>query len=127
MSPIKAVLTASGDVRVTVSREEHKVIVSEATPKVITINRGPQGLSGALATEYFLPVTLSQAQIDSKSITLGATPQQPERVELSIRGACSQFYGDDYTIVGNTLSWNGLGLDELLLEAGDKVKIRFLV
>ncbi|MEM4385830.1 MAG: hypothetical protein QXD03_04720 [Candidatus Anstonellales archaeon] len=65
--------------------------------------------------------TLTSTDISNKYVTLSKSPAYPTKVILEVKGAPSQFYGDDYVVSGSQLSWNGLGLDGLLIE-GDKIR-----
>lgn len=69
--------------------------------------------------------TLTSGEITAKQITLLTAPAEPTKVLLDWIGVCSQIYGVDFTITGTTLSWNGLGLDGVLL-TGDILRIHFL-
>ncbi|MEM4385373.1 MAG: hypothetical protein QXD03_02360 [Candidatus Anstonellales archaeon] len=73
----------------------------------------------SIVVEYF---TLTSTDISNKYITLTNTPSISNAVRLDVKGAPPQFYNDDYIVSGNTLSWNGLGLDGLLVE-GDKLRV----
>lgn len=80
------------------------------------------GSTGAIPkTEY---VTISGPQALAKAITLSHTPQAPTEVHLDVIGGTAQFYGDDFTVSGATLSWSGLDLDGVLA-AGDKLRISY--
>lgn len=70
--------------------------------------------------------TITGGEETAKQLTLASTPATANKTQLLIKGAPSQFYGDDYTVSGTTLSWNGLGLDGILL-TGDKVTIIYWV
>ena len=74
-------------------------------------------------TEYRI---LTGAEITAKQITLTNTPAEPSKVLVEWIGVTSQIYGTDFVISGNVLSWNGLGLDGVLL-AGDNLRIFYLV
>ena len=69
--------------------------------------------------------TLTSGDISAKQITLLTEPAEPTKVLLDWVGVCSQIYSVDFSISGTTLSWNGLGLDGVLL-AGDIIRIHFL-
>ena len=61
--------------------------------------------------------------IDNKFVILSREPFLPGSVTLDIAGGIPQLYGFDFVVSGNVLSWNGLGLDNLL-EVGDTLIIR---
>lgn len=79
-------------------------------------------ISGVLKTEYR---TLTPAEITAKAITLLQTPASPGEVILDVKGGGAQFYNDDFVVSGSTLSWNGLGLDGLLV-SGDKLRVVYV-
>jgi len=66
--------------------------------------------------------TLSSTDISNGYVTLSGTPNVASATELHVKGAPAQFYGDDYTVSSNQLSWSGLGLDGVLV-AGDKLTV----
>lgn len=68
-------------------------------------------------------ITLDQTAVDNKQVTLSETPLTANEVAVTIQGIGDQFYGDDYTVSGATLSWTGLGMDSLSLEANDKLRV----
>lgn len=70
-------------------------------------------------------ITITQENIDSKSVTLARAPLSPGFVTLEIIGGITQLYGIDYTVNSVTLSWDGLGLDGFL-EVGDVLYINYL-
>lgn len=124
MTTVQGILREGGKVVVVVGPGATRVVqIIPKDRRLVTINRG---LTGGSATEYFAQVTLSAGQVTAKAVALSAVPAIPERVSFTVQGAPEQFYGDDFTINGSELSWGGLALDGIL-EAGDKVKIRFLV
>jgi hypothetical protein len=67
---------------------------------------------------------LTQTDIDNKYIILNKTPSVPEALQVIPVGGPEQLYGIDYTITGNILSWDGLGLDGIL-DNTDKLIIRY--
>lgn len=69
--------------------------------------------------------TVTEGEASAKSFTLSQTPLVPgEVVVLVTGGGGPQKFGADFTISGNTFSWDGLGLDGLLGE-GDLVVMFF--
>lgn len=89
----------------------------------VTIGGFPigQGVQSSIAPQI---ITLTQTDIDNKYITLITTPLVPQALTIVPAGAPEQLYGIDYQIVGNILSWNGLGLDGFLSNT-DKLIIRY--
>ena len=67
-------------------------------------------------------LTLDGDDITNKTVTLSETPLVAGEVAISVKGIGDQFYSDDFTVSGTTVSWSGLGMDSLSLEAGDKVR-----
>lgn len=61
-------------------------------------------------------VELTQQNIINKYIILPNTPASPDEVAVKPVGGVEQVNGIDYRVVGNILSWNGLGLDNFLEE-----------
>lgn len=80
------------------------------------------GASGYIA-EYF---TLTLGDILAKEITLANTPTYPQYVLLQIDGAAPSFYNLDFTVTGDTLSWNGTRLDGLL-DVADVLQVIYFV
>lgn len=68
--------------------------------------------------------TISSGENTAKQLTLAFTPSSPTKVLLSIAGAPTQYYGLDYTVSGNILSWSTLALDGILT-TGDNVIIEY--
>lgn len=69
-------------------------------------------------------VTLSQQNIDEKKVSLSNVPAVPGAVTLLPIGGIPQVNGIDFEVVGNELSWNGLGLDNFL-ELGEQLIIQY--
>jgi hypothetical protein len=67
-------------------------------------------------------IVVSAGQEAAKEVILSSAPTTATNTLLLIQGGVNQFYGDDYTVSGSTLSWNGLALDGILA-AGDKLTI----
>jgi hypothetical protein len=72
-------------------------------------------------TEYR---TVTALEATNKQLTLANTPSTSSETHLDVIGGGPQFYGDDFSVSGSTLSWNGLGLDGLLA-TGDKLRIAY--
>lgn len=80
-----------------------------------------QGVPSTVAPQI---VNLTQTDIDNKYITLITTPLVPQALTIVPAGGPEQLYGIDYQIVGNILSWDGLGLDGIL-DNTDTLIIRY--
>lgn len=65
---------------------------------------------------------ISAGEATAKAFTLAATPKNASRTRLIPLDGVEQEFGVDFTVVGASLSWGGLGLDGVLL-SGDKVTI----
>lgn len=59
-------------------------------------------------------IQLTNQNIIDKFVTLSGTPMSPTMVFLTVEQGIAQINGVDYTVVGNTISWDGLGLDNFL-------------
>jgi hypothetical protein len=91
------------------------------TPGAGTLTIASGGGSTTRIVELF---TLNSGQEAAKQIVLGATPIIANFTVLEIASAPSQFYGLDFTVSGNILSWSGLGLDGILA-AGDNLTVTY--
>lgn len=76
---------------------------------------------GIQAVEYY---ELDLTDELNKFVTLSNTPSQPSKVILDVIGGTSQEFSVDFTVSGDQLSWNGLGLDGFLV-SGDKLRIYY--
>jgi hypothetical protein len=72
--------------------------------------------------EYVEYPNLSAGDITAKQITLAALPATASKVKLDLIGGSPQIYGDDFLVSGSILSWNGLGLDGVLI-TGDRLRV----
>lgn len=70
--------------------------------------------------------TLSAGDITAGYITLASSPATAGDTVLMVQNAPSQFYGTDFSVTGNQLSWSGLALDGVL-EAGDNLTVMYIV
>lgn len=69
-------------------------------------------------------VTITAAHLISKSFTLTKPPRTGYNVTILPHGGPAQFYGEDFTVAGDTVLWSGYGLDNLL-ETGDILQITY--
>ena len=76
-------------------------------------------------TENVNYIDITALMITNKELTLPATPAIATNTVVDVIGGTSQRYGSDFTVSGNVLSWNGLGLETELI-AGDVLRIRYL-
>jgi hypothetical protein len=87
----------------------------------LTLGGYPLGSGSSLKTEK---ITLTQDDILNKYILLSSIPTNPMSTFVLPDGGIFQSYGIDFTILGNKLSWEGLGLDNLL-EVGETLTISY--
>jgi hypothetical protein len=89
----------------------------------VTIGGFPigQGVQNSIAPQI---ITLTQTDIDNKYVVLNTIPLVPEALAIIPVGGPEQLYEIDYEIIGNILSWNGLGLDGFLNDT-DKLIVRY--
>lgn len=74
-----------------------------------------------LNTYHVYRYTLQASDITNKNMTIDNTPLTDTKTRLIvIGGPGDQDYGIDFTVSGNTLSWDSLALDGIL-ETNDKV------
>lgn len=80
--------------------------------------------SETIAQAGFNIIELTEENINSKSAQLTATPINPEFTQLTVIGGSNQLYGIDFIVSGNSVSWDGLGLDNFV-DVGDILVIQF--
>lgn len=74
-------------------------------------------LIGGSGLGYILDrIEITQQDITNKYVTLSQTPSTPNNVILDMEGGIKQNNGIDYVVMGNILSWDGLGLDGFIDE-----------
>ncbi len=88
-----------------------------------TLGGFPLG-AGATFSEFEL-ITITQDNLDTKSIELSKAPLAAQFLILEVINGITQLFEQDYTFTGNILSWDGLGLDNFL-EIGDILLIKYL-
>jgi len=71
-----------------------------------------------------IPHVITSGEITAKSFTFSPTPKDDSEVSIVIAGAPSQVEGEDYEIINNVFSWNGLGLDGSLV-IGDIITLSY--
>lgn len=78
--------------------------------------------------QYFFrdPKVVSSDNVSSKSFNLSHAPSNPESSFMLVDGGPPQIHGIDFEIVGQTLYWNGLGLEDLMDE-GDEVFVFYQI
>ena len=91
----------------------------------IVSEEGNNGGGGGDAYKSLRTIVL-QSDIDNGRLTLSVSPTQPTVTVVMIKGAPSQYYGDDFVVSGNELTFlAGSDSDGLanVLSAGDKLTI----
>lgn len=89
--------------------------LTKGTPTVVAVP------TGTFNVEYR---TLSGGEITAKELTLVATPGTALKVVVDLISGCAQIYGTDFSVSGNILTWNGLGLDGVLI-TGDVLRVQY--
>lgn len=79
---------------------------------------------GGSSTQTVDKFILNSTDESNKFITLSGTPLIPSNTILLVDGATNLYYSDDFQVIGNQLSWSGLGLDGILAN-GDKLTITY--
>lgn len=69
---------------------------------------------------------ITALEVQNKAVVLQNLPAGPDKVTLDVVGGTSQRPGADFIVVGNTVSWEGLGL-EPDLSAGDFIRIGYAI
>lgn len=69
-------------------------------------------------------ITITPFHLITKAFTLTNAPSMSYNVIILPQGGCSQFMNSDFIIDGNSVSWDGYGLDGLL-EAGDVIQVDY--
>lgn len=78
--------------------------------------------SGAGISEKVNKFTLDGTDASNKFVTLTDTPATPGDTILLVEDAANMFYGVDFIVTGNQLSWSSLALDGIL-SSGDNLTI----
>ena len=65
--------------------------------------------AGSSIEPEIIPIT--SLDVTNKYVTLSSTPLNSNAVRLNMVGGIEQLNGIDFTVTGNILSWDGLGLD----------------
>lgn len=99
------------------------------TPTSATVAGALAGIDMALASagsgsQRIDTFTLNNTNITNKFVTLSGTPSTPAETILLVEDAGNMFYGDDFTVSGNQLSWSSLALDGIL-SSGDNLTISY--
>lgn len=73
------------------------------------------------STETFV---LDASDISNKYLTLAGSASLPSQTRLTVANGLAQIYNVDFQISGNTLTWDGLGLDGFL-QTGDVIIVSY--
>lgn len=82
------------------------------------------GVDFSLAGEFTDRFTLTNTDITNRYVILSHTPTSALSTTLTVIGGISQDYTVDYVVIGNMLTWSGLGLDGLL-SSGDELLAQY--
>jgi hypothetical protein len=87
----------------------------------VTMGGFPIGGTFSITREL---ITITQANVDSKSFALLTSPNNPQNSKLTFINGTVQLYGIDFVINENIVEWEGLGLDGFI-EEGDIILIEY--
>lgn len=102
----------SGQVSIYAKSDDNLYLRTAPGNEYLIFTSGIPGVGGYKVEQ----ITISAAQEATQAIILNEQPTQPTRTLMFIDGAGSTFYGLDFTVSGNVLSWAGTRLDGLLAE-----------
>ena len=98
------------------------------TPTAPTVAGALAGIDAALVavsgSQKVDKFTLNSTDISNKFVTLSSTPSTAGNTILLVEDAGNMFYGVDFTVSGNQLSWSSLALDGIL-SSGDNLTITY--
>ena len=106
------------DVTVTLDGNPWPVVTLDATTGVITIAPIPE----VSRTEALIQLTA--IDIARGQIYLPGIPIVPENTTLTIVGGGAQYYGEDFYIYDNVLSWFGTNISDLF-DPGDLIRVTY--
>lgn len=89
------------------------------------VNAASFGGTARTLTPETLYFTLSGTDISNGLVNLNHNPANPTSTLCEIIGNTSQIYGDDFTVSGSQLIWNGLGMQSSLF-SGSKLRVSYL-
>jgi len=110
----------------TITSEDDLSLTSSARCVIYVYIGNKLSTAGSVGKSFTVDeFTLNSTQINtSKSVTLTHTPATDADVKLTVYGGIPQDEGNDYSVSGTTLSWNGYNLDGVL-EVGDKIEVSY--
>lgn len=115
MSQINITVTSEADVSIPISGQA-AFFVSGPNQAGIKDSAGSVAYFTGDSGVEFESITLNSGMISAKQFTLAGTPQVGKGILLVPKNGPPQVEGLDYTVSGQVISWNGLGLDGLLEE-----------
>lgn len=86
---------------------------------------GPEGPTGGLFSEHLEEITITAAHLLAGGVQLGATPNDPAKVQVYVYAGIHQRPNQDFVVLGDFLDWSSLAL-QLLLEEGSVLVVRYL-
>jgi hypothetical protein len=108
----------SGQISVYAKTDENLYIQTPGGDEFQILTDHTPGVGGYNTEQHIIDLT----QFAAKEIELSDTPIYPTRTLFFIDGAGPTFYGLDFTVSGNVLTWNSLRLDGLI-GLDDRVQI----
>lgn len=103
------------------SKADKKLYYKDDTGTEYELGTGG-GINLLLQVDY---ITLTSEDLINKQITLSKTPAQAEMTLWDMVSGSAQVYSEDFTVTGNTLSWDGKS-PESFLEIGDVCRIVYV-
>lgn len=102
-------------------------ILTKETVRVTTVSsgiKGEQGEPGNLYREVVIYREITSGEIIAKEFDLPSIPVFPDQVEIIPIGGLQQHLNVDYYMDGQTVKWDGLALETLLV-AGSILIVRY--
>lgn len=109
----------AGQVSVYAKTDNNLYMQTSAGNEYLIFNSGIPGVGGYNVEQFQIDLS----ELTAKEVILSSTPTHPTRTLLSVDGGAGLgFYGLDFTVSGNVLSWSGTSLDGLL-ELNDLIQV----
>jgi hypothetical protein len=112
---------SNGIVINTMDGDETTLSPSVVAVKSYILNLINSVVANQMVVEY---KTLNDDEIANRSITLEHAPASEIDVTLDLVGGGAQVLGDDFTVTGDVISWDGLPLQDIL-SIGDKLRVSY--
>lgn len=110
---LRTIYQSAGD---TIPLYLYKDYLLEPTPGIITTIKS---LSGAIFTVQHL--VLTEVDVANKFVLLGSAPVGP--IAVNVTNGPAQSAGTDFELLGNRVSWAGLGLEAQGISAGTTLRV----